>query len=53
MLTNAIPDISTPIFIDEKEGIVSLIHTTITGITLVYVDFDKPVSHWKIYLLES
>ena len=45
--------INRPITIDDKEGVVTKIYKLQTGIVLVYIDFDKPNPHWKIYTIEE
>ena len=45
--------INRPITIDDKEGVLTKIYKLPTGIVLVYIDFDKPNPHWKIYTIEE
>lgn len=48
-----ITDINKRIHIDNKIGVISNIVTNDNNIVLVYVDFDTPNRHFKIYTLED
>jgi len=46
-------DLNRPIRIDGKDGVITMIDTLPTGITLVYIDFERPNPHWKIYTMDE
>ena len=46
-------NLNIPIHISEKDGIITMIDKLPTGITLVYINFDKPNKHYKIYTIDE
>lgn len=52
-LEKAGKNLNIPIHISEKDGIITMIDKLSTGITLVYIDFEKPNKHYKIYTIDE